>query len=352
MSKDLESLRREINRLDEELLKVISNRFRIVREIGRLKLENKIPITDSEREIELKARWLQVGRNLGLPEALIEKIFDLIVSFSKMLQISPSVRRRVVVIGYGGMARSLISLLSLAGHNVIVTGRNLMKAMKLVEEFKCVLANVDDAVKLGEYIIISTVPEAIKDEFLNRVYKLLSGKVVMDIFSSKSNTFEYLESKSEENGFYYISTHPLFGPITYPVGENIVIIPSKTTKDKLSEVIEFWRSSGLVPIVSSKDEHERSMAVVQVLTHYYMMGLLNSIRRLSKELNVDYKKFQTHNFREILKILERIESILPVISEIQKMNVYAYKAREVGLSELKKLAEELGGVNDPHTKGR
>ncbi|MEM4911968.1 MAG: chorismate mutase, partial [Metallosphaera sp.] len=78
--------------------------------------------------------------------------------------------------------------------------------------------------------------------------------------------------------------------------------------------------------------------------------LLNSIRSLSREFNIDYKKFQTYNFREILKILERIESILPVVIEIQRMNSYAYKVREIGLSELKKLAEGLGGKSDPHIK--
>ncbi|MEM0173854.1 MAG: chorismate mutase, partial [Sulfolobaceae archaeon] len=310
MSKDLDFLRREINKLDEELLKIISNRLKISKEIGKFKYENKIPITDLERELELKSRWFQIGKNLGIPETLIDRIFDLILSFSKMFQISPSIRRKVTIIGYGGMARSLVSLLSLAGHNVIVTGRNISKAMRLIDEFKCVVANVDEAIKLAEYIIITTSPEIIKDEIINKIFKLSKDKVVMDIFSSKNLIFEYLESKSEEYGFYYISTHPLFGPITYPVGENIVIIPSKTSKDRFEEVVEFWSGSGLVPIISTKDEHERGMAIVQVLTHYYLLGLLNSIRSLSREFNIDYKKFQTYNFREILKILERIESIL------------------------------------------
>jgi chorismate mutase/prephenate dehydrogenase len=342
MSRDLDRLRQEINEIDKNILQLISKRLRIAKEIGEIKSINKTPITDRERELEIKAKWIQLAKEYGIPETLIEKILEIILSYSKILQISPSEKKKVAIIGYGGMARAIASLLVIAGHNVIITGRSIEKANRLASEFRCVSSDIENAVKLSEYIILTLTPEALYDKIAEKVYSLAKGKVVMDITSSKTSIFDYLESKSVQYNFHFISTHPLFGPTLFPIGESIIIIPSRTSSNKKEEVIEFWRTSGLVPIVSSLEDHEKAMAIVQVLPHFYILGLRESLKQLSKEFNIDYEKYLTHNFRELMKIIDRIERIMPTIFEIQRMNIYAYKVREIGLSVLKKLSEELG----------
>jgi len=85
------------------------------------------------------------------------------------------------------------------------------------------------------------------------------------------------------------------------------------------------------------------MAIVQVLAHYYLLGLSNAIETLSLELGVEYSNFHTTNFRELNKILKKVKDLKNVIIEIQKQNPYSYKVRNIGLEELKKIKEELEG---------
>ncbi|WP_256202481.1 chorismate mutase [Sulfuracidifex tepidarius] len=129
---DISSLRSEIDKVDEQILSLLSLRFKLVKEVGKLKRKDGKPLTDKSREEEVVEKWVARSRSLGIPESFIRSILPLFFSYSKMLELNPDEKRRVVIIGYGGMSRSLTSLLSLVGHEVVITGRNLSKASSCV----------------------------------------------------------------------------------------------------------------------------------------------------------------------------------------------------------------------------
>ncbi|BFI76201.1 chorismate mutase [Sulfurisphaera ohwakuensis] len=341
MSAEIDELRKEIEAIDKQILELLSRRLKISAKIGEIKSRIGKDVTDEKREQKVREYWYNYARNLGIPDSMVESILPILFSYSKMVQINPGKKKNITVIGYGGMARSLISLFSLVGHNVVVTGRNKEKAERLASEFKVVYMDLDSALNWGEYIILALSPSSF--DYILRISPKFTSKVVMDIFSSKNEIFKELEKLSEIYSFNYISTHPLFGPITYPVGERIVIIPSKTSKN-VNEIINFWRECGLNTTVSTVEEHEKAMAIVQVLAHFYILGLHKSIDELRKELGIEnLSNFYTTNFKELNKIIEKVSNILPVILEIQKSNPYAYKVRDIGVNELQKIKEELGG---------
>ncbi|WP_338600099.1 chorismate mutase [Sulfolobus tengchongensis] len=344
MSEELIRLREEIDKVDEQLVKLLAYRLELSRKIGKIKSNSNISVTDENREIKVKEKWLVNARKYNIPDSLVESILPLIFSYSKLMQINPGEKEKVVIYGYGGMAKSLASIISLAGHELAITGRDLNKAEILASQFKCVSMNYSQAINWGDIIILAIPPDIIINNLNEFFSNKLKDKILIDISSSKSIIFRYLEELSKKIGFKYVSTHPLFGPIEYPIGEKIVIIPSQTSsKDDLARIENFWRKVGLVPVITDVDTHEKAMAVVQVLTHYYLLGLNNSIEILSNELSVDFSNFYTTNFKEINKILRRIKDLKEVILEIQKQNPYAYKARNIGLEELKKIKEELDG---------
>ncbi len=298
------------------------------------------PLTDNSREKEVVEKWVSRSRSLGIPESFIRSILPLFFSYSKMLELNPDEKKRVVIIGYGGMSRSLTSLLSLVGHEVVITGRNLSKASSVASEFKAVTMKMDDAIKWGEIIIITIPPAPIESGFLEGDFPIMKNKTVMDISSSKSGIFNYLERKSIENSFRFVSTHPLFGPSLFPVGEKIAIMKSRTSED-IDDLIGFWSKAGLSTIVTDPDTHERAMSIVQVLVHFYMMGMDRSIKEASSMMGVDPYKFETTNFREISRSLDRVRSLSDVILEIQSSNPYADEIRQISINALKRVHEEL-----------
>ena len=80
-------LRKNIDKIDEELLKKLVERFSIVDKISRIKKMEGRNIEDKDREKELKQSRSLMARKLGLEERFVEKLFDLVVHESKKRQI-------------------------------------------------------------------------------------------------------------------------------------------------------------------------------------------------------------------------------------------------------------------------
>ncbi|NHV07040.1 MAG: chorismate mutase [Thaumarchaeota archaeon] len=337
----LKELRKEIDVVDEEIIKLVSRRLKASREIGKLKRKRNKSIKDNKREEEVKQHWISSSQKYNIPVKLAEQILAQLLTFSRISQVQASGCVNVAILGYGGMGKSIASLLSFAGHEVVLTGRDLRKATKAASEINIRAMSVKEVLDWAEYLILAVPPSAVNSKVVLQTLKGSSGKLVMDIFSSKEKTFQTIEKLSISYNFTFVSTHPLFGPLSLPIGEKIVIIPSSTGVKAVNEVKKFWLESGLIPVVSSLEEHEKAMAIVQVLVHFYLVGLLRSIDISKKKLNVNLHNFTTPNFIEVSKILERTKSNIEVIFEIQKYNKYSKDERALGLNELLKLKEEL-----------
>jgi|BEDMetMinimDraft_2_1075160.scaffolds.fasta_scaffold01072_3 chorismate mutase/prephenate dehydrogenase len=342
----MERVRQEIDRVDEQLISLLSRRFALSKEMGKLKSKLGTGIRDESRELKVWERWLSLSKSHPVPEQFLQILFEELMSFSRAIQVSTaSQKRRVVIVGYGGMARSLSSLMIMAGHAVTVTGEDMKKADAFASEFNIVTMNWREAVNWGEYLLLAVPPAALQSEIIDGILRMSNGKVVMDIFSSKTTAFSKLNKLSKEIQFNYVSTHPLFGPHIYPVGERIVIIPGENIESNvLNDVCGFWLHSGLTPVLSSVDEHERAMAVVQVLTHFLILGFDQAVEVASREMQVDPQKFSTVTFRELNRIRRRVRSLKNVIMEVQLSNPHASKVREITLRELGTISSKIEGA--------
>jgi len=71
-------LRTEIDKLDWELLDILSRRMEIVKEIGVYKKENNITILQIKRWREIIENRLMNGKNLGLEKAFLQKLLEIV----------------------------------------------------------------------------------------------------------------------------------------------------------------------------------------------------------------------------------------------------------------------------------
>lgn len=86
MKKDIEELRCTLDRIDEELVGLLSERTRTVREIGARKRDAGIPAYDAERWQEVKRTRADMGERKGVPRAYIEEVYEVIHRGSVALQ--------------------------------------------------------------------------------------------------------------------------------------------------------------------------------------------------------------------------------------------------------------------------
>lgn len=74
----LEKLRRQIDRLDDELLQLLHHRMKISEQIGFYKKEHDITILQTERWNEILGRVCRNGLSAGLSEEFVKRYFDAI----------------------------------------------------------------------------------------------------------------------------------------------------------------------------------------------------------------------------------------------------------------------------------
>ena len=83
----LSRLRREIDRIDAELLRLLNRRAKLALRVGRLKRKQRQPVFAPRRERMVLRRMVRVGRG-PLPAASIRAIFQEILRQSRNLQVT------------------------------------------------------------------------------------------------------------------------------------------------------------------------------------------------------------------------------------------------------------------------
>lgn len=82
----LQQLRKQIDRLDSQILKLLNRRAAMAQRIGALKRKRNLPIYDGERERAVLQRLIDSSDG-PLPPASTRKIFSEILRRSRELQI-------------------------------------------------------------------------------------------------------------------------------------------------------------------------------------------------------------------------------------------------------------------------
>ncbi|MBI5414011.1 chorismate-binding protein [Candidatus Peregrinibacteria bacterium] len=83
---DISELRKKIDGIDAAIVQNISERFKIVQKIAKIKKSQGIQIFQPEREVELLSQRRKLAKKIGVSENLIEDIFRKIVQESRKIQ--------------------------------------------------------------------------------------------------------------------------------------------------------------------------------------------------------------------------------------------------------------------------
>lgn len=85
MSGEIADLRRELDEIDRELVKLFERRMAISRRVAAYKKENNLPVLDAAREEQVIATRLQWLADRGL-EAPLQALFTEIMRLSRLMQ--------------------------------------------------------------------------------------------------------------------------------------------------------------------------------------------------------------------------------------------------------------------------
>jgi chorismate mutase-like protein len=85
-AKLLAAHRRRIDALDDDIVRLLAERFEVVREVARIKAAHDIPARIPERMEEVRARNSVHGGKSGVDPALVRRLYDQIVDASCALE--------------------------------------------------------------------------------------------------------------------------------------------------------------------------------------------------------------------------------------------------------------------------
>jgi chorismate mutase len=76
----LEPFRRRLDRIDDEVARLLGERFEICREVAVYKSRHEIPMMQPGRVEEVRARYLARGAEVDLPADFSADLFDLLIA--------------------------------------------------------------------------------------------------------------------------------------------------------------------------------------------------------------------------------------------------------------------------------
>lgn len=76
----LEEFRRRLDELDDQVARLLGERFGICREIAEHKRTHGVPMMQPDRVAAVRARYLARGAEVDLPADFTERLFELLIA--------------------------------------------------------------------------------------------------------------------------------------------------------------------------------------------------------------------------------------------------------------------------------
>lgn len=271
-NRSLLALRDQIDSLDNQLLELLATRMRVVSQVAEYKRAHGLQVLDVQRERELLERRRVTAERLNLPGTVVESIYRLIMLASRDRQTTLHVlpptdadTRTVAIIGGAGpMGKVLERILVQAGQRVLVADLETSVTPRAAAQQADVVV-ICVPIDVTEKVIRELGPHVRPDGLL------------MDVTSIKQEPIAWMLASTQAS---VVGTHPLFGPSVHLLqGQRVVVCPAR------GEVWHQWvlrtlAASGLVVTEATPEQHDRAMAMVQVLTHFQTQVLGFAMTRL------------------------------------------------------------------------
>lgn len=325
----LDELRAELDGLDGELLELAAKRLGVVARIKEAKRRSGKHLFDRTREQEVFRRAEARAAELGLDAAVARGLMTTLVEASHNVQERASQEggtepRDILIIGgRGKMGRLFGRFFGERGHRVGVleAGEPLDGDRIAASDVVMVAVPMTEVVRVTEAV----APQVREDALL------------CDINSLKRDVCTAMQACAGEA----LGTHPMFGPTVRSLRRQKVVLCAVKPGEMGAWMEAELGRMGAEVIVTTPEQHDRTMAVVQVLTHFGIMVMGRALAHSGLEL-ADTLQFTSPIYRLELAMVGRLFSQKPELyREILMTNPEAKGMREVYAREVKALAELL-----------
>ena len=235
-----------------------------------------------------------------------------------------------IIGGTGKMGRLFIPVFERAGYEVLVSGRSTL------------LTNTELAEQCD--LIIVSVPIHDTVRIINEISPLLKkDQILCDFTSLKTEPVAaMLKSKAR-----VIGLHPLFGPTVQSLRhQTIIVCPVRAEETIVQSLILLFSREGAQCTLTTPEQHDRMMAVVQGLTHFVTLCMADSVRRLGIDIETT-RAFTSPVYQIELSLVGRLLSQDPSLyADILQQNPYVPEVLSICTSSAEDL-RRIVNAGDP-----
>lgn len=293
---ELVALRARLAEIDQRIVDSIAERMKVTHAIAELKRGLGYPPFDRARELAhldaLKAR----GIGLGLAADVVRDVFQGLFSASRRgqrhLQIEALPRFSVGIVGgTSGMGAFLARTFRDAGYVVETTGLGEGRP-------------AEDVARDADLVVVA-VPIAATVDVVRRVGPALrDGACLMDVTSLKAAAMTAM-AEAVAPGASYVGSHPMFGPSSGDFDRQKVVLCRGRGDAWYDTLARVFAAFGAEIVEADPAEHDRHMALIQVLVHEKTMVLGSTLERLKANLE-ETLRFASPIYRMELAMVGRM----------------------------------------------
>ncbi|MHC1626013.1 MAG: prephenate dehydrogenase/arogenate dehydrogenase family protein [Methanoculleaceae archaeon] len=229
-----------------------------------------------------------------------------------------------IIGGYGGMGSLFAGVFERAGHRVLRTRRSTSHLNK-------------DLARSCDIVMIS-VPIRQTLAIIREVAPLMeTHQLLCDLTSLKVEPVRAMcESEASVLGL-----HPMFGPTVSTIrGQIIIATPARCDPETQRDFLDIFRREGAEITLTTPEEHDRMMAIIQGLIHTMTICLAETIRRSGVDVR-DTLSFTSPVYRINIAMIGRLLSQDPELyADLITMNPHTSGVLEL----FNDVAREIGDM--------
>ena len=244
-----------------------------------------------------------------------------------------------IIGGSGSFGRLFARLFKEDGHEVVITGRNKAKGKGVAKELGIEFTRDNvRAAREADVVIISVYIENTLHVIEEVAPHVKPACLLMDVTSVKVEPCTVMEKLAGEQ-VEVIGTHPMFGPSVSSIeGLSFILTPIRAKKwEKF--ILDFLEKHKAKVFITTPEEHDRVMGVVQGLTHFAYISVASTLRELGADVRYT-KKFASPIYELMLDLIARIVGQSPQLyASIQTHNPFIAEVHEAFIKKATELKD-------------
>ena len=258
-SQQLNALREGIDELDSQLVALLAKRSALTTQVGQIKAEAGMPVYVPERERELIDARREQATALGVSPDLTEDLLRRVMRESYHTQnnqyrcVNESIDNVTIIGGAGALGRVFVRLFERSGYKVNIVERDDWEN------------GVADSYLRNTSLVVVSVPINITESVISKLTMLPKHCILADITSIKKKPLLSMLNVHEGP---VVGLHPMFGPDAPGMIKQVVVVCEGRYKEQYQWLIDQMTIWGATLQYSTAEEHDKSMAYIQVMRHF------------------------------------------------------------------------------------